>query len=106
MLSSSYNTAEHNQVTYTAHKHRQDDNKENETVSSDTLPPTKKPQAYTEQRSNKEKLRDILAKIDNANWSMSDFLYYTFRNKDSAGKDIHQDHSHASTVQKFLARQT
>jgi hypothetical protein len=37
---------------------------------------------------------------------MSDFLYYTFRNKDSKGKAVIRDHSQASTVQKFLSGQT
>ena len=41
---------------------------------------------YTERRLNKENLQDILQKINDTNWSMSNFLYYTFRNKDSAGK--------------------
>jgi len=98
-------TGEQDNIMHAARKRRQDDNKENEAVSS-LLPPTKKPHAYAQRRSNEEKLQTIFQVINDAHWSMSEFLYYTFRNKDSKGKAINRDHSHASTVQKFLTGQT
>jgi hypothetical protein len=101
-------TGEQDNIMCAARKRRQDDNKENEAVSPDSLllPPTKKPRAYAQRRSNEEKLQTIFQVINDAHWSMSEFLYYTFRNKDSKGKAINRDHSHASTVQKFLTGQT
>ena len=77
-LSNLISAGEYNQVMRTAHKHWQDDNKENEAVLPDSLPSAKKSQMYAEWRLNKEKLQDILQKINDANWSRSDFLYYTF----------------------------
>ena len=59
-LSNLTSAGEYNQVTHTARKHWQDDNKENEAVLPDSLPPTKKPRTYAERRSNTEKLQDIL----------------------------------------------
>jgi len=55
-LSNLISAGEYNQVMCTAHKHWQDDNKENEVVLPDSLPPTKKPRTYAERRSNTEKL--------------------------------------------------
>ena len=71
-----------NEITRTPRKRPQDNNKENEAALPETLPPEKKRQVYAERISSEEKLLDILKTIDDANWSMSDFLYYTFRNKD------------------------
>ena len=44
--------------------------------------------------------------INEAGWSMSDFLYFTFQNKDFKGKAVNLDHLHTSFVQKFLLGQT
>ena len=92
-------------ITRTSRKHWQDDDKENEAMLP-SLPPQKKQRLYAERRSTNEKLQNLFQTIDDAGWSMSDFLYYTFRNKDSKGKAVNRDHSHASTVQKFLSGQT
>ncbi|KIM75838.1 hypothetical protein PILCRDRAFT_13212 [Piloderma croceum F 1598] len=91
-------------ITRTSRKHWQDDDKENEAMLP-SLPPQKKQRLYAERRSTNEKLQNLFQTIDDAGWSMSDFLYYTFRNKDSKGKAVNRDHSHASTVQKFLSGQ-
>jgi len=63
-------TGEQDNIMHAARKRRQDDNKENEAVSS-LLPPTKKPRAYAQRRSDEEKLQTIFQVINDAHWSMS-----------------------------------
>ena len=104
-LSNLSGTRDPDHITCTSCKHWQDDDKENKAMLP-SLPPQKKQQLYTEQRSTNKKLQNVFQTVDNTGWSMSDFLYYTFWNKDSEGKAVNWDHSHASTVQKFLSGQT
>ena len=94
------------EVMHIARKRRQDDNKENEAAAFDLSPPKKKPRLYAKRRSIKQKLEDIFDEINDANWGISDFLYYAFRNKDSEGNDVHRDQSHGNIVQGFLAGHT
>jgi hypothetical protein len=84
----------------------QGNNKENEAVASDLSPPKKKLRLYMKQRLIKQKLEDIFNEINDANWGVSDFLYYAFQNKDLKGNDVCCDQSHGNIVQRFLVGNT
>ena len=66
-------------------------NKEN--ILSTPEPPAKKP--YTRRRSPKEKLEVIIHALSTVNWTMSDFLHYTFRTKEEDGSKIHCTDRHS-----------
>ena len=84
-----------------------DSNKENEApVSEPSTPTKKKVRRYKQRRSIDDKLNDIFNEIEEADWSLSHFLFYVFRHKGDDGKDIHRRKAHANTVQKFLAGNT
>ena len=56
-------------------------NKEN--ILSTPEPPDKKP--YSRRRSPEKKLEVIFHALSTVNWTMSDFLHYTFRTKEEDG---------------------
>jgi hypothetical protein len=76
----------------------EDSNKENHSPGPSTSPLKKRKYKTTDQ-----KLYDIFKVIRDANWALSDFLYFAFRHKNTNGEDIHCEPAHSNMVQKFLA---
>jgi hypothetical protein len=78
----------------------EDSNKENQLPGS--LSPPKK-RKYKKRRTTDQKLCEIFKVIHEADWGLSDFLYFVFRREDTEGQDIHREQAHGNMVQKFLA---
>jgi hypothetical protein len=57
---------------------------------------------YTPRRNNSQKLEAIFESVRKLNWTLSDFLYYTFRTIDEDGHEIHRTHQHAKVTSHFL----
>ncbi|RDB30543.1 hypothetical protein Hypma_007322 [Hypsizygus marmoreus] len=76
-----------------------DSNKENTPLGTDQGPSKR---AYTPRKSTQEKLETVFGAISSVSWSLSEFLYHTFRTKDQNGAKIHRSDQHAKYAQNFL----
>ncbi|KAF8811788.1 hypothetical protein BYT27DRAFT_7336050 [Phlegmacium glaucopus] len=68
-------------------------------------PIPKKP-CYSQRRSRREKLQDILKEIQAAGWTLGEFLHHVFSTKDKAGNMVHREKSHALYASRFLQGDT
>ncbi|KAF8158056.1 hypothetical protein B0H34DRAFT_797474 [Crassisporium funariophilum] len=85
--------------------------KENQPLS-DVLPtlnseePVRKKQSYGPRRSTADKLATVFNAIRDANWTLGEFLYYTFQTKDKNGQDLKRTTQHSMYATHFLQGQT
>ncbi|KAF8875228.1 hypothetical protein BD779DRAFT_1424235, partial [Infundibulicybe gibba] len=57
---------------------------------------------YTQHQTTSAKLEAVFQAIDDARWTLGDFLHYTFRMKDDDAKDISCSPRHAQVMSRFL----
>jgi len=98
-----YSTPVEDNIISSARKQNleEDSNKENKSPGLSSPP---KKWKYKKQRTTNQKPHDIFKVIHDADWGLSDFLYFVFQHKDTDGNEIHCEQAHANMVQKFLAR--
>ena len=64
--------------------------------------PKSKKRAYQAWRSTTDKLRNIFEAIRDVNWTLGDFLYYTFQTKDKSGREVQRTIQHSMYATNFL----
>ncbi|KAF8872739.1 hypothetical protein BD779DRAFT_1708992 [Infundibulicybe gibba] len=92
-------------ITPKVTRKRSNTGKENHRPAFDdpvNTPTAHKKRKYTPRQTTSAKLEAVFQAIDDARWTLGDFLHYTFRMKDDDAKDISRSPRHAQVVSRFL----
>ncbi|KAH7902758.1 hypothetical protein BJ138DRAFT_1021562, partial [Hygrophoropsis aurantiaca] len=71
-------------------------------ISDQDGPLTKRIKYSKAQKTSEEGLAPIFKVLADLGWTLSDFLYYTFRLQDEDGQKIHRSRQHAAYVSQYL----
>ena len=76
------------------------------TLNSEEPVRKKQRQSYGPRRNTTDKLATVFNAIRDANWTLGEFLYYTFQTKDKNGQDVKRTTQHSMYATQFLQGQT